>query len=465
MNIKIGTVILSAGAGTRMKMGVPKPLAPFMGRCLVDFPLKEGLSLNQKLGVTYKISLVTGHGRELVENYVNSNYPNEQFGYAFQEEQLGTAHALRCYFDQVAEAKECEYTLVLCADTPLINVESLETLYKEIADNNLDGVAATFNEDIPKGYGRIIRSKSGGFHIVEEKDANDEQRKVQEVNSGMYVLKTSFVLEHLYKIDSSNKAGEFYLTDLFKDDYNVKPVLFEDKKPFAGVNDLHQLERSEQVMRRRIIFNLREKGVRFIDSRHTYIDTDEIGAGSIIYPNVHIDHKSSIGSGVVLEPGSVIIDSNIEDGVTLKAYSHLEGCTLRESSVVGPYARMRPGADIGSKSKIGNFVEIKKSKLDEGVKVSHLSYVGDAEIGSETNIGCGFITCNYDGANKHKTVIGKNSFIGSDSQTVAPVKIGDNCFVASSSTVTHDMKDGSFAISRGKQTTKEGMAKRFLKSK
>jgi bifunctional UDP-N-acetylglucosamine pyrophosphorylase/glucosamine-1-phosphate N-acetyltransferase len=465
MNMKIGTVILSAGAGTRMKMGLPKPLAPFMGRCLVDFPLEEGLKLNAKIGETYKVSLVTGHGRELVEEYVNKNYPKEDFGYAFQEEQLGTAHALKCYFDQVKEAKLCEYTLVLCADTPLINVESLETLYNELANNDLDGVAATFKEDVPKGYGRIIRSKSGGFHIVEEKDADDVQREVKEVNSGMYVLKTKFILDHLYNIDSTNKAGEFYLTDLFKDDYKVKPVLFEDKRPFAGVNDLHQLERSEQVMRRRIVFSLREKGVRFIDSRHTYIDTDKIGAGTIIHPNVHIDYKSTVGEGVVLEPGSILIDSHLEDGVRLKAYSHLEGAILRKSSVVGPYARMRPGADIGSESKIGNFVEIKKSKLDSGVKVSHLSYVGDAEIGSETNIGCGFITCNYDGANKHKTVIGKNTFIGSDSQTVAPVNIGNDCFVASSSTVTHDMKDGSFAISRGKQVTKEGMAKRFLKSK
>ncbi|WP_127715112.1 bifunctional UDP-N-acetylglucosamine diphosphorylase/glucosamine-1-phosphate N-acetyltransferase GlmU [Halobacteriovorax sp. HLS] len=465
MKTKLGTVILSAGAGTRMKMKLPKPLAPFMGRCLVDFPIEEGLKLNKAIGESYKVSLVTGHGSDLVKDYVTSSYPEEEFGFAYQEEQLGTAHALKCYFDQVSFAKDCEYTLVLCADTPLINMASLETLYKELITNDLDGVAATFLEETPKGYGRIIRSKEGGFHIVEEKDADDIQRKVNEVNSGMYVLKTKFILDHLYSIGSTNKAGEFYLTDLFKDDYKVKPVLFEDKMPFAGVNDLHQLERSEQAMRRRIVFNLREKGVRFIDSRHTYIDTENIGAGSVIYPNVHIDHKSCIGEGVTLEAGSIIIDSTIEDEVILKAYSHLEGAILRKSSVVGPYARMRPGADIGSESKIGNFVEIKKSVLSRGVKVSHLSYVGDAEIGDQTNIGCGFITCNYDGANKHKTEIGENCFIGSDSQTVAPVKIGDNCFVASSSTITNNMPDGSFAISRTKQSTKEGMAKRFLKSK
>lgn len=465
MKIKLGTVILSAGAGTRMNMDLPKPLAPFLGKRLIDFPLSESLKMMSKLGSKSFVGLVTGHGREHVEEYVNDNYNDVKLQYAFQEEQLGTAHALRCYFDQIEEAKSCEYTLVLCADTPLIEEESLLKLYKELETNNLEGVAATFVESNPKGYGRIIRSEKGGFHIVEEKDADDVQRQVSEVNSGMYVLKTSFILEHLYSIDSENQAGEFYLTDLFKDDYKVKPLLFPDKSSFAGVNNLEQLEKSEITMRKRLLNSLRESGVRFVDSRHTYIDTSNIGKGSFIHPNVSVDHKSVIGENVTLEPGCVIINSKIENGVTVKAYSHLEEVTLRDNCTVGPYARLRPGADIGSESKIGNFVEIKKSKLSKGVKVSHLSYVGDAEIGEETNIGCGFITCNYDGANKHKTVIGKNSFIGSDSQMVAPVSVGDNCFVASGSTITQNMNEGSFAISRTKQTTKEGLAKRFLKSK
>lgn len=466
MNYEVGTVILSAGAGTRMNLSLPKPLAPFLGKCLVDFPLSESIEMMSTVAKgSSLIGLVTGHGRELVENYVNENYGNHNISYAFQAEQLGTAHALRCYFDQIEEAKKCEYTLVMCADTPLIERESLIQLYNEIKSKGLDGVAATFKVSDPKGYGRIIRSNSNGFHIVEEKDANDVERQVQEVNSGMYVLKTSFILENLYSIDSENKSGEFYLTDLFKGEFNVSPVLFESATSFVGVNNLEQLEKSEILMRKRIRISLRDKGVRFVDSRHTYIDTTNIGTRSYIHPNVSIDHLSKIGEGVTLEPGCVIKNSTIEDGVTVKAYSHLEEVILRKNSVVGPYARLRPGTDIGEESKIGNFVEIKKSKLDSGVKVSHLSYVGDAEIGEETNIGCGFITCNYDGANKHKTIIGKKSFIGSDSQTVAPVKIGNECFVASGSTITHEMKDGSFAISRSKQVTKESMAKKFLKSK
>ncbi|TDJ05728.1 MAG: hypothetical protein E2O68_05995 [Deltaproteobacteria bacterium] len=207
-----------------------------------------------------------------------------------------------------------------------------------------------------------------------------------------------------------------------------------------------------------------ENGVKFIDKRHTYVaEGVELGPGTVIYPNCHLEGKTKIGKDVTLEPGSIIRDSIIEDQVTIKAYSYIEDSIIRKSATIGPFARVRPGSDLGEESKIGNFVEVKKSKLGNRVKVSHLSYVGDAEIGEDSNIGCGFITCNYDGKNKHKTLIGKKTFIGSDSQTVAPVEIGDNCFVASGTTITNDMPDGSFAISRGRQVTKEKLAKIFLK--
>jgi len=207
-----------------------------------------------------------------------------------------------------------------------------------------------------------------------------------------------------------------------------------------------------------------ENDVKFIDKRHTYVaEGVELGPGTVIYPNCHLEGKTKIGKDVTLEPGSIIRDSIIEDQVTIKAYSYIEDSIIRKSATIGPFARVRPGSDLGEESKIGNFVEVKKSKLGNRVKVSHLSYVGDAEIGEDSNIGCGFITCNYDGKNKHKTLIGKKTFIGSDSQTVAPVEIGDNCFVASGTTITNDMPDGSFAISRGRQVTKEKLAKIFLK--
>ena len=305
-----------------------------------------------------------------------------------------------------------------------------------------------------------------GFHIVEEKDASDEIRKITEVNSGLYFLKTSYVLEHLKEIDSNNKSGEFYLTDVFKDGYNVKAHCFPEAEIFLGVNTLEQLEEAESALRSRKKRQLREAGVRFIDIAHCYIDSDvEVGEGSVIYPNTFITGKTKIGKNALIGMGAQIADSIVEDNAHVLAYSVLEGAHLHTKASAGPFARLRPGADIGPSAKIGNFVEIKKSVLGASVKVSHLSYVGDAFIGEETNIGCGFITCNFDGVHKHVTKIGKNCFIGSDSQTVAPVEIGDDCFVASSSTITKSMPNGSFAISRAQQVTKEDMAKRFIKKK
>jgi bifunctional UDP-N-acetylglucosamine pyrophosphorylase/glucosamine-1-phosphate N-acetyltransferase len=338
-------------------------------------------------------------------------------------------------------------------------------MFTLLVNENLDGVAASFIEKNPTGYGRIVRGEKG-FHIVEEKDADDEIQKITEVNSGLYILKTSYVLKHLDKIDSNNKSGEFYLTDVFKGGLNVKAQCFQDGDVFLGVNTLKQLESAEKALRCRKRNELRENGVRFIDSSHCYVDSDvEIGEGTVIYPNTFITGKTVIGKNVVIELGAQISNSIIEDEAKVLAYSILDGAHLHTRASAGPFARLRPGANIGPDAKIGNFVEIKKSVLDRGVKVSHLSYIGDAYIGEETNIGCGFITCNFDGVNKHITKIGKNSFIGSDSQTIAPVEIGDGCFVASSSTITKSMPDGSFAISRGQQVTKINMAKKFLKKK
>lgn len=466
MNLTIGAVILAAGEGKRLKLNAPKPLAPCLDKKLIDFPIKELKKFFSQNTINGKITAVIGHQRDMVRSYVEKNYPDISF--AIQAEQRGTADALRSYFEAPGAdktSKQFDYTLVICADTPVVSANELTEMLVLLKEEKLDGVAASFIEKNPKGYGRIVRG-SKGFHIVEEKDASEEIKKITEVNSGLYILKTSYVLEHLKKVDSNNKSGEFYLTDVFKDGLNVKAQCFPEGNIFLGVNTLSQLESAEKALRARKKNELRESGVRFIDSSHCYIDSDvEIGEGSVIYPNTFISGKTTIGKNVTIEMGAQITNSVIDDGAKVLAYSVLENARLHRKASAGPFARLRPGADIGPEAKIGNFVEIKKSVLDRGVKVSHLSYVGDAFIGEETNIGCGFITCNFDGVNKHVTKIGKNSFIGSDSQTVAPVEIGDNCFVASSSTITKDMPDGSFAISRGQQTTKEGLAKRFLKKK
>ncbi len=463
MSLTIGAVILAAGEGKRLKLNAPKPLAPCLDKKLIDFPIKELKKFFSQNNIEGKITAVIGHQRELVRSYIEKNY--SEISFALQEKQLGTADALRSYFNSSNETQNFQYTLVICADTPVVSAEDLTSMLNLLKEEKLDGVAASFIEKNPKGYGRIVRGKTG-FHIIEEKDASDEIRKITEVNSGLYILKTSYVLEHLKEIDSNNKSGEFYLTDVFKDGLNVKAHCFPEAEVFLGVNTLAQLEEVEKALRKRIKKQLREAGVRFIDISHCYIDSEvEVGAGSVIYPNTFLTGKTKIGENVTIEMGAQIANSIVEDNAKVLAYSILDGAHLHSKAQAGPFARLRPGADIGPEAKIGNFVEIKKSVLGANVKVSHLSYVGDAFIGEETNIGCGFITCNFDGANKHVTKIGKNCFIGSDSQTVAPVEIGDDCFVASSSTITKSMPNGSFAISRGQQITKEGIAKRFIKTK
>lgn len=460
MSLTIGAVILAAGEGKRLKLDAPKPLAPCLDKKLVDFPIRELKKFFSQNKIDGKITAVIGHQRELVRSYIEKNHADVSF--AIQEKQLGTADALRAYFNSTD--KIFDYTLVICADTPMVSANELSIMMNQLKADNLDGIAASCIEKNPTGYGRILRGKKG-FRIVEEKDATEEIRTINEVNSGLYILKSTYVVEHLKNIDSNNKSGEFYLTDVFKEGFNVQAFCFPDPIVFSGVNTLKQLEEIEKALRTKKKSDLRDQGVRFIDSSHTYIDDDvEIGEGTVIYPNTFITGNTKIGKNVVIEMGAHITDSIVDDFARVLPYSILEKARLGKAAAAGPFARLRPGADIGPEAKIGNFVEIKKSVLDRGVKVSHLSYVGDAFIGEETNIGCGFITCNYDGVNKHVTKIGKNSFIGSDSQTVAPVEIGDDCFVASSTTVTNSMPNGSFAISRGKQTTKEGMAKKFLKS-
>lgn len=455
MSDNISVVILAAGKGTRLNLDIPKPLAPLQNKTLLDYVIKSSHEMGQ-------IHLITGHQEDLVKEHVDKNWNDLDIKYVHQKEQLGTGHAVRTYFEGIKEANDYKYTIIACADTPLLTKEVFEQLKSQIAGKQ--GVCATFEESTPKGYGRIIRADKG-FTIVEEKDATDAQRAITEVNSGLYIFETSYLKEHIFGLDDNNKSGEFYLTDTFKDGADVVPLKFEDKNFFLGVNDLLQLSVVERKLKSRIIKSLLTKGVRVIDPSHTYIYTEEVGKGSVIYPNVYIDENSKIGENVVIEMGTVVKNSIVEQNAFLKAYTYLTDAKVMVNATVGPMAQLRPGSIIGPSSKVGNFVEVKNSVLGEKVGLSHLSYVGDAQIGDRTNIGCGFVTCNYDGANKHKTIIGSDSFVGSDCQTIAPVTIGDKSYVGSGSTINQDVPDGAFAIARERQVTKEGMAKKFIKTK
>ncbi len=462
----IGLVILAAGKGTRMKIDTPKALARTAGQALLDYVVDAAIGFAQESGLVAEVGLVVGHRKELVEAWLSNHPKREVIRTAWQREQKGTADALKACFDDLPQFWNYDYTLVACADTPLIQSSEFRTLFAALqADSSLVGVAATFDARNPKGYGRILRSHPG-FHIVEEKDATDTERRVLEVNSGFYILRTQHVREVLSSIRNDNKSGEFYLTDLFQDQFSVRPVKFPSEEPFLGINTLEQLAEVTTLLRIRKLRRLMLEGVEFLNPGTVHIDQAvTIGPGSIIYPNVTLLGHTNIGDRVVIESGAFIRDSEVRAGSEILAHSYLEGALVHEAVTIGPMARLRTGAEIGTESKIGNFVEVKKSKLAKGVKVSHLSYVGDAEIGENTNIGCGFVTCNYDGVNKHKTLIGRNTFIGSDCQMIAPVSIGDDAFIAAGSTITKDVPAGGFGIARAPQVTKDGAARRFLKTK
>ncbi len=466
MTETIGLVILAAGKGTRMKIETPKALARTAGRALLDYVVDAALGFAEDSGLSAEVGLVVGHRKELVEAWLSTHPKRDQLRTAWQQEQKGTADALKACFLNLPHFWNYDYTLVACADTPLIQASEFRTLFAALqADPSLVGVAATFDARDPKGYGRILRGHPG-FHIVEEKDATDAERRVSEVNSGFYILRTRHVREVLGSIRNDNKSGEFYLTDLFQDQFSVRPVKFPSEEPFLGINTLEQLAEVTSLLRVQKLRDLMLGGVEFLNPATVHIDHGVIiGAGSIIYPNVTLLGHTILGDRVVVESGAFIRDSEIRAGSEILANSYLEGALVHEEVTIGPMARLRTGADVGTESKIGNFVEVKKSKLAKGVKVSHLSYVGDAEIGENTNIGCSFITCNYDGVNKHKTLIGSDTFIGSDCQMIAPVSIGDDAFVAAGSTITKDVPSGGFGIARASQVTKDGAARRFLKTK
>lgn len=460
----VGFAVLAAGKGTRLKLDIPKALCSALGLTLIDHVIRaiKVFTLNEE--IASEISIVVGHKKEEIISHLQPQNLGTHF--LVQKEQKGTGDALKAYFNERNENKLTEFTFVVCADTPLIKAETFLKLWSRFEINkNLKACAATFKILQPKGYGRILRAAKG-FKIIEEKDASESERMIQEVNSGFYLVKTKYLIEQLEGISDKNKSGEFYLTDIFKSDTDVEALAIDDPQEFLGVNTLEQLDEATTVLRKRKNSTLMNAGVLMHNSESIWVDQDvEIEAGTILYPHCAIYGKTKIASGVLVENGSVIKNSEIHSQAQILSHSVVEDSVIGTRAQIGPFARIRPASEVGSEAKVGNFVELKKTKLHHGVKVSHLSYVGDAEIGENSNIGCGFITCNYDGKDKHRTLIGKGVFIGSDVQVIAPINIGDKSFVAAGSTITKDVPSEGFAIARGNQVTKEGMAHRFLKTK
>jgi bifunctional UDP-N-acetylglucosamine pyrophosphorylase/glucosamine-1-phosphate N-acetyltransferase len=445
--MNLAVVILAAGMGKRLKSDIPKVLHPVLGRPMLSYVLDAVETLSPK-----RVVVVVGHGAEGVKKVSTS----KKITYVTQGKQLGTGHAANCARSALENFKG--NILILNGDFPLITTSSLKKFMNDHEKKKADLSILTALIDDPHGYGRIRRDQNGGvIGIIEEKDASREERFIDEINSGTYCVKSSFLWNALKKINSKNKQSEYYLTDIVgaahKDSLKINGALVSDSDEVMGVNDRAELSYVESVLKWRVNEGLMRSGVTLIDPETTYISPEvKVGRDTTIYPNTHIYGNSQIGRNCVIGPSTWIEDSKFGNEVVVKSSCYITGATIKNNVSVGPFAHIRPEALIMDGAKIGNFVEIKKSKIGPGSKVSHLSYVGDTVMGKDVNIGAGTITCNYDGINKHKTVIEDNVFIGSDTMLVAPIKIGKGATTGAGSTISKDVPQGSLAIGRARQT-------------
>ena len=451
---KITAIILAGGQGTRMKSPLPKVLHPVAG-----VPMITKIISNCKKAEFDEIRLVVGHGQNLVKNVVDP-MGVQTF---VQIEQLGTGDAVKSA--QVDSIEGC--VVILNGDHPLITVEDLKHFISDFRQQKLDLAVVSVELDNPGEFGRIIRQNNVLKAIVEAKDAGPDALKIKEVNTGIYVVKADLLKKYLPQIKNNNSKKEFYLTDLIslaiENKKNVQALRSKNSNVAHGVNNQIELAAATRIVFQMKNAQLLHSGVIIIDPTSTYIeDTVVIGAGSVIYPGVFIRGKTAVGPFCVIEPNAFISDSVIDEAVQIKAGSYLEQAIVHSNAKIGPYARLRPDTEIGSEAQIGNFVELKKVKFGKKSKAGHLTYLGDAEIGDDVNIGCGTITCNYAAdKKKYKTIIGDRVFVGSDSQFIAPVTVGSDAIIASGSTITKDVPAEALAIARGRQENKLGLAVKF----
>jgi len=448
----VAAIILAAGKGTRMKSNLVKVLHPLAGEPLIHYPVTAAREADAS-----RIVAVVGHQADAVRTCFTGS---EDITFALQEEQNGTGHAVACAAPLLRGFHG--KVLILCGDVPLIKAATLREMLKEHGKRGATVTVLTASVENPHGYGRIVKDDSGKVTaIVEEKDATPDQRAIREINSGIYCCEASFLFDAVARLKSDNAQGEYYLTDIVRMAAGQGLVCaghpVADAHEIMGINDRIQLAEAEAILRRGINLAHMRDGVTLRDPDAVYIDTGVvIGRDTVIHPNVHLSGRTEIGQECVIEPSAVIRGCRIGDRVVVKAGSVLEDSVIHDAVSIGPMAHLRPGTVLMEEVKIGNFVETKKTTVGKGSKASHLTYLGDAVIGRDVNIGCGTITCNYDGVNKHRTVIEDKVFVGSDVQFVAPVTVGRNSLVAAGTTVTMDVPPDSLAIARTQQVNKEG---------
>ncbi len=443
------SLILAAGDGKRMKSDLPKVMHKVCGYQLVKhvFNAVKAVSDDQPI-------VITGRRGELLHELFK-----DEARYAEQTERRGTAHAVMCG-QHYLEGKD-GYVTITAGDMPMITGATFEKLLDTAIKEDMAACVLTAIVDNADGYGRIIRDTDGSVKgIVEHRDATDEQKKICEINTSIYCFKIADLLDSLTKVDSNNAQGELYLTDtlgiLRAQGKKVGACIADDVTEAMGINDRVQLSEAEKMMRKRINERVMREGVTLIDPEGTYIEAGVvIGNDTVVYPGNVFSGDTVIGSNCTIYPNNRIDNAKIADGCTVEG-SVILSSEIGENTKVGPNAYIRPESVIGKNARIGDFVEIKKSNIGDGTKVSHLTYVGDAEVGENCNMGCGTVFVNYDGKNKHKTVVGDHVFIGCNANLIAPVTIGDNAFIAAGSTVTDNVEENDLCIARERQTNKKG---------
>ena len=454
MSNKRYAVILAAGKGTRMQSKLYKVLHKVCDRTMVELVLDSLNDLEMEDVIT-----VVGHGAERVKEVLG-----ERTKFVLQEEQLGTAHAVKMAKEELQDKEGT--TIVMYGDTPLIRPETINSMLDHHENTNAKATVLTAIADDPFAYGRIIRDVNGKLvKIVVEKDATEQEKKIKEINSGIYCFDNKLLFEMLEKVKNDNNQGEYYLPDVLalirEQKEIIETYLCDDFDETFGVNDRVALAYAENVMRNRINTKHMLAGVTLVDPTNTYIAPNAvIGRDTTIYPNVTIKSNTVIGEDCQIKPNSYLENAQIGNGVKVLS-STISDSKIGDYTSVGPYSHIRNNCELGQHVRVGNFVELKNTTYGDGSKTAHLSYLGDTEVGSNTNIGCGTITVNYDGKNKYRTKIGSDAFIGCNSNLIAPLEIGDGAVVAAGTTVTENAPSDALVIARVKQENKEGYAKKM----
>ena len=450
-------LILAAGKGTRMKTLIPKCAFPILKKPMIEYQIEALERANVD-----EIIVVVGYKKEVFEDLLGSRVM-----YAYQDEMLGTGHAVM-QAKSYLEGKDGQ-TIILPGDMPLVSAPLIDKLFKAHHEMGSDLTVVSMKQPNPKGYGRIFRDDYGNVKgIIEEKDCNDIQKYINEVNTGTYIIQNKDLFDALRQIKKNDRAGEYYLTDIVKimhKDYKVNTFLTRNPHEMMGVNTLYQISIAEQYLRQVINKAMMEIGVYMINPETITIGHNVIiEEGVTILPNTTISGHTVIKKGAVIGPNTELDNAYIDVGAKVN-HSLIYNSKIGAYTTVGPFAHVRDQADIGPNNRIGNFVEVKKSKTGDSTKAAHLSYIGDSIVGEDVNFGCGSITVNYDGKEKHQTLIGDHVFIGCNVNLVAPIQVASESFIAAGSTVTKDVPKGAMAIARNQQINKEDYAKYFISAK